>query len=136
MLEPLVVNEVDRTSGMKFEKTGLILDPKYPTFGASPDGINQHYVLEVKCLSSSRTKEHYITETGTIGQKYYAQLQLQMFLAKKTAGFLCVASPDFEKTKHIDLVRVELDVCRKNHVTLPSFLGSPCISKVDSSHVC
>jgi hypothetical protein len=32
-----------------FQQCGLILNPKFPVFRASPDAISQEHVVEIKC---------------------------------------------------------------------------------------
>jgi len=108
-LEWQVVKQVEKKTNEQFQKCGLILDPAFPIFGSSPDAINDKYVLEVKCPTSLRTKEHFV-KNGILSDKSSAQIQLQMFLSKREQGFFCVASPDFEKTKEVDVYPVDLDV--------------------------
>uniref|UniRef100_A0A8D8X848 YqaJ viral recombinase domain-containing protein n=1 Tax=Cacopsylla melanoneura TaxID=428564 RepID=A0A8D8X848_9HEMI len=48
-LEKDVLKEVERKLRTKINRSGLILIPENPIFGASPDGISENAVFEVKC---------------------------------------------------------------------------------------
>ncbi|XP_049279609.1 uncharacterized protein LOC125761999 [Anopheles funestus] len=80
--------------------TGLILDPGCPWMGASPDGISDEFVLEIKCPYTEKTHACYI-DVEKLAPKYYSQIQLQMHITKRKKALLAVAALDFEKTKQI-----------------------------------
>jgi len=42
-------------------------------------------------------------------EKVKSQIQLQMAFTGREIGFLCVADPDFEKTKNVEIVLVSYD---------------------------
>lgn len=74
-LEPLVKSAVEKLLGEKITDTGLWLQPDFPIFGASPDGIGpkNKYCVEIKCPLSKDTYKNYIIRGKTVGKKYIAQ---------------------------------------------------------------
>ncbi|XP_053665685.1 uncharacterized protein LOC128714830 [Anopheles marshallii] len=82
---------------------GLMLDPNCPWMGASPDGICDEFVLEIKCPYTAKTHACYV-DVNKLAPKYYAQIQLQMHVTQRKKALLAVAAPDFEKTKQITKV--------------------------------
>ncbi|KAJ8916478.1 hypothetical protein NQ315_014698, partial [Exocentrus adspersus] len=97
MLEAEVLKVVAATKKIKINKAGLFLNPAYPIFGASPDGITDNYVIEIKCPFKEKTVENYIS------------VQLQMLFINKKKGLFCVASPSFEQNKQVTITEVELN---------------------------
>lgn len=92
------------------KKCGVIIRPDMPIFAASPDGMTDDYIFEIKCPSQTKTVKNYI-ENGTVKPKVNYQMQLQMFMSNKTKGYLCVADPEYEKNKK--LIRIEVMLDRK-----------------------
>ena len=109
ILEPQVLKKVAEKTGLILEKSGLLLNEKYPIFGASPDAITEEYVVEVKCPTSRHSKERYISSSRTIGKKVMAQIQLQMAIANRTKSLLCVADENFEKNGEVEIIPVDFD---------------------------
>ena len=94
---------------VKIENVGLKLDPKYPIFGASADGISKDSVFEVKSPISQKSKLNYILKNGKPSNKCKAQVHLQMLLCKRKQGYLCVAHPDFEETGYVEIVKIPFE---------------------------
>uniref|UniRef100_A0A182VDT4 YqaJ domain-containing protein n=1 Tax=Anopheles merus TaxID=30066 RepID=A0A182VDT4_ANOME len=88
--------------------TGLILDPACPWMGASPDGICDEFVLEIKCPYTERTHECYV-DVAKLSPKYFAQIQLQMHVTHRPKALLAVAALDFETTRHITQIWIDYD---------------------------
>ncbi|XP_053695814.1 uncharacterized protein LOC128743290 isoform X2 [Sabethes cyaneus] len=88
--------------------TGLVLDPQFPWMGASPDGISDDFVLEIKCPYTPNTYQCYI-DVKKLSKKYFAQIQLQMHMTHKTKALLGVAALDFEKTRNVTQVWIDYD---------------------------
>lgn len=109
ILEPLVLKKVENLVGMKFKSSGLHLLPCWPIFGASPDGINEEFVVEIKCPSTTQAIKNYIKENGYISEKFNAQIQLQMLLTGRKKGYFCVAHSDFEKSGNVEVKLVMYD---------------------------
>lgn len=107
-LEHSVIKSVQNILKKRVKPCGLFLSPQYPMIAASPDGICKDAVIEVKCPTSESTKTNYINN-GSISEKYRAQIQLQMFVTKMRKGYFCVAHPDFEDSKKVDVIVVDYD---------------------------
>lgn len=108
ILEEFVFEEVKKEYP-ELERSGLIINPKvHPFFAASPDGLHKDFVLEIKCPSTQNTFSQYIN-IETLSRKYFAQIQLQMFITGKTKALLAVANLDFEKTRQITKVWIKID---------------------------
>ena len=92
------IADFEKRKGGKVVKCGLFIHRDYPFFAASPDGIYNDCLLEVKCpwvlretypddldyLDEDQRRNHFrdVTARGNIklkrGHKYYAQCQLQV----------------------------------------------------------
>jgi YqaJ-like viral recombinase domain len=107
-LEPFVLKSVSTKLNIQFQKTGLILSSDHPIFGASPDAISDDYVVEIKCPYSKETEKHYLKD-GRPCPEAYAQLQLQMKMAGRKKGLLCVADPNFETSDLVEVQEIEFD---------------------------
>ncbi|KAF9801550.1 hypothetical protein SFRURICE_015044 [Spodoptera frugiperda] len=59
----------------------------------SLDGIFEDGIVEIKCPI----------------KKYYAQMQLQMYLSQKKNCCFCIADPDFSQNKKVDIINIEFD---------------------------
>jgi hypothetical protein len=104
-------NEVFKHLKSTFEnikKCGLLLSPEYPIFGASPDGISDTYVFEIKCPMTDKWKEVYF-KNNKPKEKFLAQLQMQMKFAKKLKGVFVVATPEYENNKELIINVVDYD---------------------------
>lgn len=82
--------------------TGFFLLPSYLVFGASPEAISQEYVVEVKCPSSDKQIKNYMKQ-GEITNKFKAQVHSQMLCTGKQKALFCVAEPDFETTRNVNI---------------------------------
>lgn len=78
-------------------KCGILIRGDMPQFGASPDGVSKNYIFEIKCPFKTKTVSNYIDDNGTLKEKVYYQMQLQMLMCNKKKGILCVADPNFEE---------------------------------------
>uniref|UniRef100_A0A8D8QS98 YqaJ viral recombinase domain-containing protein n=1 Tax=Cacopsylla melanoneura TaxID=428564 RepID=A0A8D8QS98_9HEMI len=91
--------------GCKIHKCGIYLNREWPLVGASPDGINDTHIFEVKCPSSEKTSLNYMKNENIVG-KYVIQMQTQMHFAKRKLGFFCAAAPNFESTQNVDIIPI------------------------------
>ncbi|XP_013184777.2 uncharacterized protein LOC106130474 [Amyelois transitella] len=107
-LEMTVIKIAQNKIKRKFNPCGLFLSAQHPIVAATPDGISKDAVLEVKCPTSNTTKLNYI-KNGVVMQKYLAQIQLQMYVTNKKKGYFCVAHPDFEKSRNVDIFLIHFD---------------------------
>lgn len=107
-LEGEVLKEVRNRLGVKIEKSGLVLIPESPIFGASPDGISEKAVFEIKCPLTEKSFKTYFNDNQTMpADKYLAQIMLQMHMCKKDEGFFYVAKPCFEQTRDTVILKVK-----------------------------
>ena len=63
-LEEEVIKIVEKSKKMTINRTGMHLVPYWPIFGASPDGINENFVMEIKCPSKPQRIKEYETSTS------------------------------------------------------------------------
>jgi len=110
-LEEEVLREIGIQLNCAPKKCGLFLSPKFPLFGATPDGIGNGFLIEVKCPSSQKAMASYIFTDGSIKPKYYTQVQLQMLLCGFNKCVFVVAHPDFETSRNITKIWATLDNC-------------------------
>ncbi|XP_011701495.1 PREDICTED: uncharacterized protein LOC105458122 [Wasmannia auropunctata] len=108
-LENEVLHVLQNKTGLECYKCGLLLSPMFPVLGASPDAIGDNFIVEIKCPSSDKTFKKFLPSEDTISQKCKAQMQLQMFMAKRKKGLFCVAHPDFESSKNITCLWMDFD---------------------------
>ncbi|XP_037045889.1 uncharacterized protein LOC119081257 [Bradysia coprophila] len=94
--------------GHKLKQCGLFVDEKLPHFGASPDGIADDFVVEIKCPATAKTYSEYIS-VETLQRRYLAQIQLQMHITKRKRALLGVADLNFEKNKKVVKVWIDYD---------------------------
>ncbi|XP_055630466.1 uncharacterized protein LOC129771127 isoform X2 [Toxorhynchites rutilus septentrionalis] len=96
-----VRQRLEKYTKTKYENCKIILNPNYPIIFDVPDGICQSHVIEIKCPKSQDHMQKYVTENGSICEKYYMEIQIHMYMHGKTAGVVCVADPDFETNNEI-----------------------------------
>nr|XP_018899885.1 PREDICTED: uncharacterized protein LOC109032282 [Bemisia tabaci] len=108
-LEEQVVELVENKMKMPFKKCGLFLSGAYPILGASPDGINDTHVLEIKSPFSEKSYKEYLDKENKVKKRYLAQIQLQMYMTGRKKGLFCVSAPDFETSRRVEIIPVEFD---------------------------
>lgn len=108
-LEDHVRKVVENKLGIKIQMCGLYISETFPMIAASPDGRYQNTTFEIKCPVSAKTSENYIDKEGRIKEKYFAQVQIQMYCAHTTESYFCVANSDFTKNNEVTLLKVEFD---------------------------
>lgn len=108
-LEKNVISELEKKLNIKVKQVGLIILKDYGVIGASPDGVTQDSVIEIKCPVSEKSFSRYINYKNEIAKKYLAQINLQMLAKGVKKGIFCIAHPDFETTKKITVVDVNYD---------------------------
>lgn len=106
-LEDYVFKKLEE-KGYKIQKCGFMLIPSHPILGASPDGIADDFIVEIKCPISQKTVKNYVHE-GTITPKYKAQMCLQMLAAGKKKALFCLADWEFEKNGKISTYWLQYD---------------------------
>jgi hypothetical protein len=63
-LESQVLQIVSKKQKMTFKRCGLITRPEHPIFGASPDGINENFTVEIKCPTNYNSYFNFIDSSG------------------------------------------------------------------------
>lgn len=108
-LQREVIDVVSKELNTRLSPCGLLLDPRYPAIGASPDAIGPDFVVEIKCPVSKDNFKNYLhpEKDYFLKSRYYSQIQLQMNLKKVDFGYFLIAHPDFELTKKVDIIRVD-----------------------------
>ena len=76
-LEKDVLRSVEKKTKQRFQTSELLLSKDRPIFGASPDGINESCLLEIKCPFSGKARSTYIDLYGSVKEIFLAQMQLQ-----------------------------------------------------------
>lgn len=94
--------------GHTLKQCGLFVDEKLPHFGASPDGIADEFVVEIKCPATPKTYSEYIS-VEKLQRRYFAQIQLQMHITKRKKALLGVADLNFERNKKVVKVWIDYD---------------------------
>lgn len=116
-LKDLVLELVEETMQFKSLAKGVIIQKDYPIFAVCPDAVSNNTCLTIKIATKDKPKERYLIEsTGCLSEKYYAKIQLQMFIANKEYGIFCIAPENIKEIKSVDAYRVELD----RHICLQS----------------
>lgn len=115
-LEKLVIVELEKQFSINVKRSGFIVLKKYGILGASPDGVTEDSVIEIKCPASESAVSRYITSSGEVTKRFQAQINLQMLAKKVTRGIFCVAAPDFETSKKITAVQVKYDSEFTEHI--------------------
>lgn len=108
-LEDAVRKIIEVKLGVKLRQCGLIISKEYLMIAGSPDGICDEFVIEIKCPTRSYTYKNYVRDKK-LTQKYYAQVQLQMFLSGKKQCYFCVADSNFETTEKVEIICVNVDI--------------------------
>ncbi|XP_074097618.1 uncharacterized protein LOC141526482 [Cotesia typhae] len=100
-LEATVLQQVEQKLKRKFQKCGLFLSQKHPYLGASPDAIDDEFVVEIKCPTSQKSFRTYIDTDNynKIAMKYFIQMQMQMLFTGRKKAMFIVADPTFEETR-------------------------------------
>uniref|UniRef100_A0A182IM45 YqaJ viral recombinase domain-containing protein n=1 Tax=Anopheles atroparvus TaxID=41427 RepID=A0A182IM45_ANOAO len=92
---------LEKYTKMVYENPRISMHASYPVIFDVPDGICQSHVVEIKCPRSHDHMKKYVTDDGSINEKYYLEMQVHMLLYGKTAGVVCVADPDFENNNDL-----------------------------------
>lgn len=103
-----ILTEISKCYKTNIQHCGILLDLAYPIFCAAPDGLGSELVVEIKMPSTQEEYEKYLINNETIPPKYFAQIQMQMFLANREKALYCVVAPDFAKSGAVEYINVTL----------------------------
>jgi hypothetical protein len=112
-LEAEVLKVVEDKLCTNIKKSGFVLINGL--LGASPDGVAEAFVVEVKCPTTKKAVSTYIKD-GKIQNKFKTQIQCQMLACGKKKALFCVADPCFEVTRNVNLVWETFDGCYINNL--------------------
>lgn len=115
-----ILAEISKCYRTNIQHCGLLLDIAYPFFCATPDGVSSELVVEIKMPSTQEEYEKYLINNETIPPKYFAQIQMQMYLASRDKALYCVVAPDFAKSGAVEYINVDL----KKAFIEPLFAGA------------
>lgn len=115
-----ILAEISKCYRTNIQHCGLLLDIAYPFFCATPDGVSSEFVVEIKMPSTQEEYEKYLINNETIPPKYFAQIQMQMYLASRDKALYCVVAPDFAKSGAVEYINVDL----KKAFIEPLFAGA------------
>lgn len=103
-----ILAEISKCYKTNIQQCGLLLDLAYPFFCATPDGLSAEMVVEIKMPETQEQYEKYLINSEQIPPKYFAQIQMQMFLASREKALYCVVAPDFAKSGAVEYINVDL----------------------------
>lgn len=63
-MEAKVIGVLAKERGRMPKKCGLLLDSSLPQYGASPDGLLDEYIIEIKCPTTEKTFKTYLMRTS------------------------------------------------------------------------
>ncbi|KAJ6644048.1 hypothetical protein Bhyg_09014 [Pseudolycoriella hygida] len=106
-----IIDEISKFYKTNIQHCGLLLDLAFPFFCATPDGLSSELVVEIKMPSTQEEYEKYLINNEKIPPKYFAQIQMQMFVASREKALYCVVAPDFAKTGAVEYINVSLNKC-------------------------
>ncbi|KAI4458131.1 hypothetical protein MML48_7g00011584 [Holotrichia oblita] len=87
-LEEIVRKTISKKLKTKIDLCGLYVCQNYPMIAASPDGVANDAIVEIKCPTKAKSMDKYL-KNGVISEKCKAQVQIQMYAAGVKVLFLC-----------------------------------------------
>ncbi len=94
--------------GVLVEEVGFITHPNIAMAGASPDGLVEGGMVEIKC-PESKTFLEVMLSNNPVESKYFAQMQWQMRCADRPWCDYVVFDPRFPPKAQLFIVRVNRD---------------------------
>ncbi|XP_055916654.1 uncharacterized protein LOC129949300 [Eupeodes corollae] len=105
-----ILKQTEKLENKTYRECGLLLNESYPYICASPDGITDDHIVEIKAPKTDEEFEKYLECKETIAPKYMAQIQIQMYMANVTKALYCVLSPTFDTNGALHYVWVQADM--------------------------
>ncbi|XP_017484376.1 PREDICTED: uncharacterized protein LOC108373040 [Rhagoletis zephyria] len=105
-----ILKQTEKLENKTYSECGLLLNESYPYICASPDGITDDHIVEIKAPKTDEEFEKYLEGRETIAPKYMAQIQIQMYMANVTKALYCVLSPTFDTNGALHYVWVQADM--------------------------
>lgn len=94
-------------TGKTVEQTGLVIHPEIPSLGASPDGLVEDGLVEIKCRNLANHIN--IILTGKVDRKAMIQMQSQMMCVGAEWCDYVNYHPDMPPELQLHVIRVEAD---------------------------
>lgn len=94
ILEPEAIEIYEQIHHTIVDRVGMVVNDKYPTASCSPDGIDNPFLIEVKCFGKERHNS--IVKLSDIPYKIMAQLQFNMMVCELPLARLVLYNPDIE----------------------------------------
>jgi len=89
-LELEILKILEENLQTRLHRTGLLLNLNFPIIGASPDAIGEDFVRsKMPCKFKIGEEIHYKRPKTSARPKFFAQIQLQMFMKNVKKGY-CV----------------------------------------------
>jgi putative phage-type endonuclease len=108
-IEDLVRSQFCKDTKRKVQEGHFLMHKEYPLFGASPDGIGNDFILEIKSPKENRSVRNYLKVDGTPTKKVMLQILLQLKLCGKKKAFLLIPDENFEQNLKYQSVQVNFD---------------------------
>lgn len=106
--EPAARAAYEAARGVFVTAVGFIPHPTIEMAGASPDGLVEDGLVEIKCPDSKTALECWLSKNPVEG-KYYAQMQWQMRCADRPWCDYVVYDPRMPPKAQLFVVRVNMD---------------------------
>lgn len=90
---------LSQTLGIAFEEQVALMCKAHPFLRCTLDGLGENCIAEVKCIKGASKKPHHVVQ-----KKYYAQVQLQLYISKAPVCYYAEYDID-TKTLWIDAVK-------------------------------
>ncbi|CAI6360196.1 unnamed protein product [Macrosiphum euphorbiae] len=126
-MEPLAIKEAKKKIGQTINTCGLFIDTKKPFLAATPDGIIDDCLVEIKCPFSAKDCDSYVEAINEkklpnytlIGDElrlksssnYYYQVQGQMRVCQKTKCYFVIYT---NKWINIECINYDEEFWQKN----------------------
>ena len=106
--EPAARAAYEASRGVLVTEVGFIPHPTIPMAGASPDGLVEDGMVEIKCPDSKTALEAWLSKNPVEG-KYFAQMQWQMRCADRPWCDYVIYDPRMPAKAQLLVVRVNRD---------------------------
>lgn len=109
VLEKSVLNTIKTKLNLNIiNENGIFLNKNNPIIGASPDGLTEDAVIEIKCPRHAKSINNY-NKDNKITPKCDAQIQIQIYLCNKKKAIFVVADVNFENKNIVNYITVDYD---------------------------
>ncbi len=106
--EPAARAAYEASRGVLVTEVGFIPHPTIPMAGASPDGLVEDGMVEIKCPDSKTALEAWLSK-NPVESKYFAQMQWQMRCADRPWCDYVIYDPRMPAKAQLLVVRVNRD---------------------------